>query len=296
MGDKATTLDKQISILQDERKMIIEDEKKCKEILADIGYYRLGFYWFHFEVPRTQKDDPHIFKPGTCFSDVVKLYYLDVDLRHLLLKYLHRIEVHYRTKIIYLGSNKYTEKPTWFSDSRYIKPNFIAELPKTYTEKFKRYNTVIRKHHEKYKKHKYAPAWKSLEFFPFGAINSLYKNMKDCELKKKIANVYGYVNPKLFSENMTAIVNLRNVCSHGGTLIDYSQIFSIRKLDTDIYKCDDKHSLNASITLMLNMLSKISMSRAIELERRVKQLFNVYRCNIEIRNIVENKAKYKIRK
>ena len=31
--------------------MIINDVEKAKEVLLDVGYYRLGFYWFPFEKP-----------------------------------------------------------------------------------------------------------------------------------------------------------------------------------------------------------------------------------------------------
>ena len=45
----ASTVDQQITLLR-QRGMLIEDEEKAKEILLDVGYYRLGFYWFPFEV------------------------------------------------------------------------------------------------------------------------------------------------------------------------------------------------------------------------------------------------------
>ena len=44
----ATTIEKQIEILRSHG-IIIKDEEKAKEILHDIGYYRLGFYFFPFE-------------------------------------------------------------------------------------------------------------------------------------------------------------------------------------------------------------------------------------------------------
>ena len=40
---QATTYDEQIRILRN-RNVVISDEAKAKEYLADIGYYRLGFY------------------------------------------------------------------------------------------------------------------------------------------------------------------------------------------------------------------------------------------------------------
>lgn len=45
MGNIAKTVDEQISLLQS-RGMIIDNIDKAKEVLLDVGYYRLGFYWF----------------------------------------------------------------------------------------------------------------------------------------------------------------------------------------------------------------------------------------------------------
>lgn len=102
MGTKATTVEEQIALLTGRGMVIDIDIEKAKEILLDIGYYRLGFYWNCFEL-----DNAHNLIPGTKFSDVVSLYYLDVDLRELLLKYIYRIEVHFRTQIVYFVSNAY---------------------------------------------------------------------------------------------------------------------------------------------------------------------------------------------
>ena len=44
----ATNIEEQITKLV-ERGMVIEDIEKAKENLLDIGYFRLGFYWFPFE-------------------------------------------------------------------------------------------------------------------------------------------------------------------------------------------------------------------------------------------------------
>ena len=45
----AKTIDEQIEILRSHG-IIVNDECKAKEILHDIGYYRLGFYFFPFEI------------------------------------------------------------------------------------------------------------------------------------------------------------------------------------------------------------------------------------------------------
>jgi abortive infection bacteriophage resistance protein len=83
MGQKATSISEQILKLKDRGMVFDCEEAKIKEHLLDIGYYRLGFYWKPFEI-----DENHNFQEGTKFSDVITLYYLDVDLRNILNKYL----------------------------------------------------------------------------------------------------------------------------------------------------------------------------------------------------------------
>ena len=45
---KAYTIDQQIARLKSNG-MAFDDEEKAKEILLDVGYYRLGFYSFPYE-------------------------------------------------------------------------------------------------------------------------------------------------------------------------------------------------------------------------------------------------------
>ncbi|MBD5295391.1 MAG: Abi family protein [Bacteroides sp.] len=105
MGNKARTLDEQIALLQS-RGMEISDIEKAKEVLLDVGYYRLGFYWFPFEksCPTHQRRN-HEFNTGANFNDAVKLYYFDYALRNILQKYITRIEVNFRTYLVYTISN-----------------------------------------------------------------------------------------------------------------------------------------------------------------------------------------------
>ncbi len=45
---QATTIEEQIKLLKS-RGVIISDENKAKEVLMDIGYYRLGFIYSHLK-------------------------------------------------------------------------------------------------------------------------------------------------------------------------------------------------------------------------------------------------------
>lgn len=71
---KALNIDQQIAKLKSHG-MEFDNEEKAKEILLDIGYYRLGFYSFPFETtfPRINNRD-HKLKKGTTFKSVYDLY------------------------------------------------------------------------------------------------------------------------------------------------------------------------------------------------------------------------------
>ncbi len=142
---KALKVEAQIERLK-KRGMKFGDEEKAKEILLDVGYYRLGFYSFPFErtYPRLEHRD-HKFKEGTTFEDVLELYYFDSDLRRILANYLYRIEVNVRTQITYVVSNHYRECPTWFVNPNVVSQKYInsfnAEVYRAVqTEIARRYN------------------------------------------------------------------------------------------------------------------------------------------------------------
>ncbi len=91
---RATTYEEQMAILR-RHGVVISDEAKAREYLADIGYYRLGFYLYPFEKTYPRLDSgrsPNVIQ-GTRIEDAVALYYFDLDLRNILHKYLSRIEV-----------------------------------------------------------------------------------------------------------------------------------------------------------------------------------------------------------
>ena len=288
MGAKATTVDEQIVLLKG-RGMVIADEPKAKEILLDIGYYRLGFYWNCFEC-----DDKHTLTAGTKFEDVVSLYYLDVDLRELLLKYIYRIEVHFRTQIIYHVSNQHQSSPTWFVDPKVVSSDYISDFDKFYTSKFIRNNRPIYKHHQKYINDKYAPAWKTIEFITFGANLKLFLALKDNAIKETIASSYKLRKLKIFINFINSIVYVRNMCSHGGVLYDLAQPKSIINIPGGILPFSDNHSLDASIKVIRYLLSQISINREKDLKNKLEELFLKFKDNEPIKNIIQTKIGYKL--
>jgi abortive infection bacteriophage resistance protein len=286
MGQKATNTIEQIKLLKTRGMILDFNENKIKEFLLDIGYYRLGFYWNPFEI-----DKSHNFKKGTKFSDIIKLYYLDVDLRNILAKYINRIEINFRTKLVYYVSNKYKESPTWFADQAIVNNNIIDNLPKFYNSKFIKLNKPIKKHHDKYINDKYAPAWKTLEFFTFGTILNIYRNLKDDNIKTRISESFGIKNIKKFINLIETIILIRNSCAHGDVLFDFNTPKGISVLP-QIDLNNDRNSMYSCIKVIYYFLGTISGNRKVEMYNRITEVFESFDDNENIKGIIKNSIKY----
>ncbi|RBA29082.1 Abi family protein [Flavobacterium tibetense] len=287
MGNKATNFNEQIVKLEERGMELDYDKDKIKEFLLDIGYYRLGFYWNPFEI-----DKDHNFAKGTKFSNAVLLYYLDVDLRNILLKYMNRIEINFRTKVVYYASNTHKNSPTWFIDPKVINSEFINAVENHYNDEFKKNNKVIKLHHQKYINDKFAPAWKTLEFFTFGTILKIYKSFLDSEIKKRIANEYGIINIDKFINLMETIVYIRNTCAHGGVLFDLRLPKGISAIPGITFNNNNRHSLDSSIKVILYILEQISNDRKNEMQEKIKETFDKHSENEVLKNIITNEIGY----
>ena len=85
--NQAITTEQQIEILQ-ERGLLIDDIEQAIDVLDTISYFRLAGYWKHFEIDHFT----HQFREGSCFSDIVKLYSFDKQLRALLFTAIQTIK------------------------------------------------------------------------------------------------------------------------------------------------------------------------------------------------------------
>ena len=229
---------------------------------------------------------------GIKFSDIVNLYYLDVDLRNILTRYLNRIEINFRTKIVYYVSNKFKLSPTWFIDPKIVSQDFINDIDKYYSSDFKRSNKPIKKHHQKYLNDKYAPAWKTLEFFTFGVVLKIFKNLHDNDIKERVSNIYGVKNMNKFISLIETLVLLRNTCAHGGVLFDLKVPKVISKIPEIEFNNNDRMSLDSSIKVVLYFLQKISNDRKSDLEKSINEIFEKYRNNGFVKRIIEGDINY----
>ena len=254
---QAKSLDEQITILRS-RNVIIKDEEKAKEYLSDIGYYRLGFYSFPFELtyPFLDSRRRHEVKPNTTIEEIVALYYYDFDLRSILNKYLSRIEVSIRTTMIYKLSLKYSSNPTWFADNTVVK-DFYREVYCHLRNK-----PTISRHHNKYFG-QYAPAWKTMEFMTMGNLETLYDNLILDKDKRLISATYGEHSTAAFKTYLSAIREVRNACAHGNVMFGLRLSFGISTgIACPSLKPGTNQSLNGALRVINHMIRQISANRA----------------------------------
>jgi len=287
MGNIATNTIEQIACLKKRGMVLDYEESKIKEYLLDIGYYRLGFYWHPFEI-----DKNHNFKESTKFSDVIKLYYFDVDLRNLLLKYTSRIEINFRTKVVYYMSNANKTSPTWFADPAIVDQAYISKLVDIYTDKFIKTNRPIKKHHHKYINDRYAPAWKTLEYFTFGNIFFLFKNLKDTKTQQRISEEFGFINLSKFINYIETTVLVRNICAHGDVLFDMKTPKGISIMPNVIFNNRDRSSLDSCLKVVAYLLGAVSLNRKKDLEKQIVEIFDQFKRNPVLKDIIERKANY----
>lgn len=268
----ATTIDQQLDLLKS-RGLTVANMDKAREILLDIGYYRLGFYLFPFEKSYPDlRDRTHEYIDGATFEDAVNLYYFDFDLRLLLMRYLSRIEIAFRTSLIYNLSNKYQSQPIWFVSPTVVNKTYARDFErKIYTSDFKR-NPVIRRHHIKNPNDRFAPAWKTLEFMTFGAVLKLYEQLKDRDDKIFVAHEFGIRQVVTFESYMHTIRQVRNACAHGLLLYD---IRLIRRINRGPARQTPQESGNivGALRVTKYIMEQVSLNRATELSASIKSLY-----------------------
>lgn len=272
MAKSATTIDQQLDLLKS-RGLTVNDADKAREILLDIGYYRLGFYLFPFEKSYPDlRDRTHEYVEGASFEDAVNLYYFDFDLRLLLMRYLNRIEIAFRTSLIYNLSNKYNTTPIWFVSPSVVSRTYARDFErKVYTSDFKR-NPVIHRHHQKNPNDRFAPSWKTLEFMTFGAVMKLYEQLKERDDKIFVAHKFGVRQVVTFESYMHTIRQVRNACAHGLLLYDLRLPQAIRR-GPAAYNSAERNNIIGAIRVISYIMGTISSNRANDMSKQIKSLY-----------------------
>lgn len=210
---KVLTIPEQIELLQS-RGMIINDKEKAAHYLSNISYYRLSAYWYIF-LEKPQVD--HIFKKGSTFEQAIRTYVFDRKLRLLVFNEIERIEIALRTQIIHHFCMEFGNN--WFENhSLFKKELYFDEFQKLVNKELKKTNEVFINHYKKkYTEPKLPPAWMTLELLSFGQLSLLYKNLKNVDAKKKVADHFG-IHENILTSWLESLSFIRNICAHHGRL------------------------------------------------------------------------------
>ena len=285
---KATTIDDQIKKLQ-ARGMIMDDVEKVRENLLDIGYFRLGFYWFPFEntYPKLSKRN-HNFKEDTHIDYAIKLYYFDFDLRNIFMRYISRIEINFRTKLIYYVSNEYPDNPFWYTDENVLKKSVFEDDIYIKALKDVAKEPVIKKDKENHGNRSYSPAWKALEYMSFGAIILLYENLKNNNLRCRIAQSYGINSPTHMQDYINTVRRLRNYSAHGKVLYDQNLPQAIGNGPLG-YLNARKTQLAGAYMVFKYLLGKVSQNRVTDMRSEMIKAFDRIPYPV-VKNIIINNS------
>lgn len=208
----ATTVAQQIEKLQS-RGLSIANPEKAAHYLSNISYYRLRAYTYPFQNNELEYQP---FIKEISFEEIINLYVFDRQLRLLIFNAIEKIEISFRTQIIYQYSlvhgSHWHLKPELYNNSVYFAEQ-IASLQK---EIDRSNETFIKHYKQKYTKPSSPPSWMSLEVSSMGLLSKLFKNLKKDAIKSSVANYYGLKDVDLFSNWMFCLSILRNTCAHHG--------------------------------------------------------------------------------
>ena len=200
----------QISTLK-RRGLYFNDEEKAAHYLSNISYYRLRAYTYPFQ---NNADADHPFIKEVSFEEIIQLYVFDRRLRLLVFNALEKIEIAFRTKIIYYYSQAFGSHFYENAELYRLGDKFNSDMKKLSDEIHRSSEDFIEHYFTKYTEPENPPAWMSLEVASMGLLSQLYKNLKRNVEKRTVAREFGLPREDFLENWMHVFSNLRNTCAH----------------------------------------------------------------------------------
>lgn len=230
-----STIEQQITILKS-RGLSIPNEEEAKEFLIRNNYYRVSGYSLTLR-------SHNKFFPSTNFQNIIDIYEFDHNMRHILLNYINKIEVTFKSIYSYEFTKVYG--PLGYRTSAYFSNDTEYEriIAKAEDQKERRHA------YEAYLKHflddldQDIPLWAYIELLTISDISCLY-SISERNIKIAVANAMGLNfnrGPELLGKFMHSMTIIRNLCAHGSRL--YNRLF------------ERKPSLNKKDFLLLREMS-----------------------------------------
>ena len=200
----------QISKLK-QRGLTFGNEQKAAHYLSNISFYRLRAYTYPFQ---DNYDANHPFIKKISFEDILQLYVFDRQLRLLLFNAIEKIEIAFRTQIIYQyamvhGSHWHLNMSLYNNGSLFA--DHITSLQK---EINRSKETFITHYIKTYTDPKEPPAWMGLEVSSMGLLSKIFSNLKDDACKTKVTKHFGLKDVDTLENWMRCFSLIRNICAH----------------------------------------------------------------------------------
>lgn len=261
----AITIQDQIAKLK-ARGLRFDDEALAESYLSNISYYRLRAYTYPFQ---DNSHPDHPFTTDISFEEIIKLYVFDRKLRILVFDALEKIEISFRTQLIYHYSLAYGSQ--WPIDRLLYKDDrrFRRILDKLRKEIGRCNETFLDHYNKKYTSPLDPPAWMSIEVASFGLLSIMFSNLKVSSEKNIITNYYGVKRIGLIENWLHSFSNIRNICCHHGRLWNrrLTTRISLPKKTNNLF-VENKHILDykiyAALCSMEYILRIISPSSTIK--------------------------------
>lgn len=187
-----------------------DDGISAEKALESIGYFRLLIYMRKYQSTNGQ------FFPKTRFSDLVRLYDFDRELKSITTDAVERLEVKLRAAL----SNplSITHGAHWHLDASHF-----ADVIKHHQVMSKIIGAVDHKkkialnhYYAKYSEPRLPPVWLTCEKLSFGALSWMFSDLNTAP-RKVVAKYWNIPEPLLVSWFRT-LTDLRNECAHHGRL------------------------------------------------------------------------------
>ena len=274
------TIDEQTDILR-KKGLIINDEKKTREILLRENYFFISGYRHLF----MNKEDKDKFLPGTTFEELYATFLFDRAIRNTFFKNILIVENNIKSITSYQLSKKYG-----FREKDYLNPNNFSQDSLQSRQVYDVLNKVKRQIRVNGRKHTatfhyiehygYIPFWILVKVLSFGIMAEFYDILK-YEDQAEISKFYN-VSPEILGTYLSLLSNFRNVCAHEDILYDHrtqrvipdSKFHRLLNIPMDedgyIYGKNDLFSL---VIMLKVMLSKDDFDEMItEISREVENL------------------------
>ena len=228
--------DQQIDILKS-RGLIINDEKRAKEVLLRYNYYKIINATLPFFTEKS-KNGKFKYREGTDFLDLFEVHHFDKELKKVLLSQMLEIERIARSIISYKFTEKYPKKNSYLNMDNYSKQDksfvlITIDSIKETIEKYREEDNFNKSINYYMNKYGFVPFWFIINFLSFGRVVNIYEIL-DYKLKEDIADEFQkfveenldldmreFLTPSMLESFLKNAKDIRNIAAHDNLILGH---------------------------------------------------------------------------